>query len=125
MFVRLVVASSVFLGAVCSAAAADEQAEKIVGVWRPAKSEDTIEFTKDGKITVKRTIGGKAAEFQGTYAVKDGKISTTLTFRGETNPQIEKFVFAIKKLTEKELIVEDLSNADRKGKPETYTRATK
>jgi uncharacterized protein (TIGR03066 family) len=86
MFARLVVASSVLVGATCAAVVADEQADKLVGVWHPAKSEDTVEFTKDGKLTVKVTAGGKTADIQGTYEVKDGKITATLTLKGESNP---------------------------------------
>ena len=48
------------------------------------------------------------------------KLSTTVTFKGETNPAVERFVYTVKKLTEKELTVED-----EKGKLATYTRAKK
>lgn len=123
MLARFAVAGLFALAAV--SAAADETADKLVGVWQPAKSKDTVEFSKDGKVLAQVTAGGKTVPTPGTYEVKDGKVVSTITLRGETNPKIERFVFAIKKLTDKELVVEDLVHEDRKGKPETYTRVRK
>ena len=125
MLTRLIAAGLLVVGVALVAAAADQPADKLVGVWRPAKSEDTVEFTKDGKIIAQVTAGGKTVPIGGKYEVKDGKIVSTITLRGETNPEVDKFVFAIKRLTDKELVVEDLVHKDRKGKPETYRRVPK
>jgi len=125
MFIRLVAAGFLVALVASAGSAADEMAEKVVGTWKAKGSDTIVEFTKDGELKIKDTIGGKTVDFLARYEVKDGKISSTLAFRGESNPKVDRFVFAIKKLTDKELVVEDLTNEDRKGKPQTYTRETK
>jgi uncharacterized protein (TIGR03066 family) len=121
----LILAGTLLLGMALVAAAGDPTTKKLVGVWRPEKSQDTVEFTKDGKIIVQITAGGKAVAIEGKYEVKDGKVVATITLRGETNPKVDRFVFAIKRLTDRELAVEDLVTGDRKGKVETYNRVGK
>ena len=62
---KFIVACTITLAA--SPASRAEDTKSLVGVWIAAKSEDTVEFTKDGKMKVKRDIGGKPGVFEGTY----------------------------------------------------------
>lgn len=98
-------------------------AKKLIGTWKPVKSKDpstAAEFTKDGKIRVEVTGGGKTAVLDGTYKVEGGKLSSTLTLRGESDPKVDQFIYSIKTLTDKELVVENAA-----GKVETYSRSDK
>jgi len=97
-----------------------ETTKKLIGVWEVTKSESlppgvkaTTEFTKDGKIKLRAELGDKKLTADGTYKVKGNTIETKIDYGGKTKAETSK----IKKLTEKELIVED-----DKGKIDEYKR---
>lgn len=114
--------TAIFLAAMAFAAG-NEEAEttkKLVGVWELTKSDTlpkgadaTVYFTKDGKIKLRATIGDNTITASGTYKVKANTVITTIDYDGKTKMETNK----IKKLTEKELIIED-----EKGKVEEYKR---
>ena len=98
-------------------ASAGGDAQKIVGTW-DTRAEDqpvggTIEFAKDGKLRVRYGSGGKAVAFDGTYKVAKNKLSMTLDLGGQTKTDTS----TIKKLTDKELHLEDA-----KGMVSVYKR---
>jgi uncharacterized protein (TIGR03066 family) len=110
----------VILGMAMVAAAGAGNASKLVGVWEVIKSESipkgataTAEFTKDGKVKLKFKAGEKEFVVDGTYKVKDDKISTVLSFGGKTREESA----TIKKLTSDELHI-----LDEKGKLDEYKR---
>jgi uncharacterized protein (TIGR03066 family) len=72
-------------------------AKKLIGKWEPedAKEKVSMEFTKDGKLTI---LAGNGKEFSGTYKV-DGKKLTFSVKSGEM--EITKTV-TILKLTDDE-----------------------
>jgi uncharacterized protein (TIGR03066 family) len=80
----------------------------IVGTWKPTKGEipggATVEFTKDGKMKLTVTFSGQTVTGEATYKVEGDRITTT-----RTGPDgKEKVATAkIKKLTSKELVIED------------------
>ena len=87
--------------------ALEKQAEKVIGKWRIAKSNGTeingttVEFTKDGKMTISMDEG--KAEFKGTYKVTKEGIDYKVSL-GETE---KAEVLTIKKLEEKTMTTED------------------
>ena len=72
-----------------------------------------MEFTKDGKLMLRAKVGDKELMIDGTYKVDGKNLSATLTFMGKS--KTEKAT--IRKLTDKELVLED-----EKGKVEEYKR---
>jgi uncharacterized protein (TIGR03066 family) len=63
-----------------------DTADKIIGVWSIVKVGDkkvpddepaTMQFTKDGKHIVKIKSDGKETTSEGTYSIKDDKITAT------------------------------------------------
>ena len=118
-FNKFVVAGILMLGVAFGATAGTaDNAKKIVGVWEVTKSKDappgaTVEFTKDGKITMRAKVGDKKIEFGGTYKVEKDKINVVVSFEGKT----KKDSATIKKLTDKELVIED-----EKGMVDEYKR---
>ena len=109
----LMVLSAGFLSASAFAAdpvpkdATKDQAEKVVGKWRITKSGGsevngtTVEFTKDGKMTISMNEGQN--EFKGTYKVTKEGIDYTVMIGEEKKTEILK----IKKLEEKNMTTED------------------
>ena len=96
--------------------------KKLLGVWELTKSDVlpeaagnmTAEFTKDGKITLRGKLAEKKINAAGTFQVKANTITTTIDYGvGIAKSETGK----IKKLTEKELIIED-----DKGKVDKYKR---
>jgi uncharacterized protein (TIGR03066 family) len=93
-------------------------AGKIVGTWKPTKGEipasTTVEFTKNGKMKLNIKAGGRTISLEGTYKVDGDKLTTT----GKGPDGKEKTVTVkIKKLTDKELVIED-----EKGKTEEFKK---
>jgi uncharacterized protein (TIGR03066 family) len=92
-----------------------DNAKLIVGTWEVTKSFDmgptvgaTIEFTKEGKVTVKAKVDGKDVNYGGTYKVDGDKLALALK-RGDME---RKLTISIKKLSDKELVTE---NEDKKS----------
>jgi uncharacterized protein (TIGR03066 family) len=100
--------------------AGSDTAKKLIGVWELSKADNsppgavTVEFTKDNKLKLRIKANDKELKIDGTYELKDNDIVSMLTFEGQTKTETNK----IKKLTEKELVIED-----EKGKVEEYKRA--
>ena len=101
----LTLAAFVLMG--LSARAEDAKAAKLVGKWEAVKGQlpagSTIEFGKDGKITVTVKKEGKTQANDGTYKLDGGKIAVTRKYDGKERTR----TFKIKKLDDKELITED------------------
>ena len=84
---------------------------KFVGKWEVTKSEvpnltgSTVEFTKDGKLTVMATIEGKKEEFIGTYTVDGDKLKVTLKPKdgGKENTDTD----TIKSVTDDKIVLVD------------------
>jgi uncharacterized protein (TIGR03066 family) len=98
--------------------AGGDNAKKLVGLWEVTKSDSappgaTVEFTGGGKMQLRAKLGDKELKIDGTYELKGDDIISTLTFAGQTKTETNK----IKKLTDKQLVVED-----EKGKVEEYKR---
>ena len=80
--------------------------EKIVGTWEIVKSEGgvppgtTLEFTKDGKITIKVKIDDKIITVSGTYAIDEDKLKTVV----KIDDKEMKETMTIKTLTDKSLV---------------------
>jgi len=86
---------------------------KLVGTWKLTKTDSpkpppkdatiTVEFTKDGKVTVAFSIKDKElGKLTGTYKVEGDKLSTTMK-----DPQDDKEktdVVTIKELTDKKFV---------------------
>jgi uncharacterized protein (TIGR03066 family) len=83
--------------------------KNIVGVWEVSKSDSgappgaTVEFTKDGKMIVTIKDGDKTEKVEGTYTIDKDSITSKLKIGDQTKEETVK----IKKLTDKELSVED------------------
>jgi uncharacterized protein (TIGR03066 family) len=105
---RVAMATVVFFGlTLIGAAGTGDNAKKIVGVWKVVKSDKgpkggQIEFAKDGKLKVTFKAEDKEVTAEGTYKVKGDKLTVTITFMEKSSTNTA----TIKKLTEKELIVQ-------------------
>jgi len=114
----LALVGMLFFGLALVGLAGTDTVKKLVGVWEVTKSKDappgaTVEFTKDGKMALKAKVKDKTLSIEGTYKVKADSLTSTLSFGGKEKTETHK----IKKLTEKELILED-----EKGQIEEYKR---
>jgi uncharacterized protein (TIGR03066 family) len=88
-------------------------AERIVGTWKMVRASNgaekgrtvIAEFTRDGKLILRRSVNGQPGESEqtGTYKVKDGKLEYTF---GEGDDAVA-LTDEIKKLTDDELVVID------------------
>ena len=92
-------------------------AKKLLGKWEPSEkkmdAEVTIEFLKDGKLSITANGAGKEFKFDGTYKVNGNKLELALSFGGKEKTETATIV----KLTDDELTTED-----GKGKKETLKR---
>lgn len=85
------------------------QADKVVGKWRITKSGGnevngtSVEFTKDGKMTISMGDGDEKQEFKGTYKVTKEGIDYTVMIGEMKKTEVLK----IKKLEEKNMTTED------------------
>jgi uncharacterized protein (TIGR03066 family) len=118
---RLLCIGVILIGESAAAAPAPKaNRQKILGVWEVTKSDDgtpagtTIEFTKDGKMTVKAKVGDETLTLEGIYKLERDKV--TLTYR-EPGGQEMTDTATITKLTDKELILKD-----DKGKIDEFKR---
>jgi uncharacterized protein (TIGR03066 family) len=97
----------------------DDPAAKIVGTWELTKSGGdlppgtTIEFTKEGKLKAVLKADDQVITIEGTYKVEKNKIHVKVKIGEET---VEETV-TIKRLTDKELEVED-----KEGKVDTFKK---
>ena len=89
-----------------SGASAADNKKLIVGNWEVSKADAAtvplktiVEFTADGKITIKGEDNGQKLEFSGTYTVD----AESFTFKLNINGQEESKKISIKKLDDKEL----------------------
>jgi uncharacterized protein (TIGR03066 family) len=88
--------------------AEDKAKDLIVGKWTPEEAPKgatiTIEFTKDGKITVSGNQNGKEFKGTGTYKfADDNTMETTIEFMGQKETSTTKIV----KITKDELVTKD------------------
>lgn len=90
----------------------DDLKAKLVGTWE-TKEGFTIEFTKDGKLTVTVKVEDKAISVGGTYSVEGNKLTVAL----KEGAQEKKETATIKKLDDKELVT-----VDAKGKEDTLKK---
>ncbi len=96
--------------------AADDNAEKIVGVWTTINMKDkkevdiTVEFTKDGKFKASRVSNstGKKTMEEGVYSIKKDQLSTT--FKSPEGKDYTEVV-TIKEVTKDRLIL--ISGAEK------------
>jgi len=92
-----------------NAKAEDLDGKKLVGVWSLAKAGgnlpegSTVEFTKDGKLTVQVKSDGKEVKLEGTYTFAKDQLSVKLKLGDD---KIEE-TMTVKKLTDDELVTED------------------
>jgi uncharacterized protein (TIGR03066 family) len=94
-----------------TAARADEKADakKLVGTWELTKSGGdlpvgaTVEFTKDGKLNVAVKADGQEMKFDGTYTLKDDKLTVKL----KVGDMSVEETATVKKLTDDALVIED------------------
>ena len=88
---------------------ANPDSGSIVGVWLPGGDLNSIEFTADGKVTMKD--GSKV--FSGTYKLEAGNLTLTIMKDGNVYDEIH----TVKKVTATELII-----LHKGGKEETLKR---
>jgi len=99
---------AVLLSVACVARAEDDFAKKILGPWLVDKSEElppgaTVDFLKDGKVTVSAKDKDKEVKHDGTYKVEKDKLTTKFTYNGKTLEQTDTIV----KLTDEVMEVRD------------------
>ncbi len=103
------------------AAPDDKKEEKakdlIVGQWIPTQEKDkdkaVLEFTKDGKVILKVTDGGKTVELAGTYKfLGEDKIEVELALGNDKKKETLKV-----KVTK-----DELTTTDSKDKVDTFKR---
>jgi len=97
----------------------DANKEKIVGTWLLVKTEGdtpeglTIEFTKDGKLSVKIKAGDMDFNITGTYTLDGNKLNVKVKFGDEEKEE---------KLTIKEVSADKLVMTDPKGKTDEFKK---
>ena len=97
------------------APADDKPKDLIVGKWmgKDGPAEITIEFIKDGSLTVQAKAGDQKFELKGKYKVLDDKnLEVEITFMNETKKEKNEFTVTKEKLT----------LTDPKGKKQEFTR---
>src|SRR5262249_5358453 len=101
-----VVVSCLALILSASAEEKDSNKEKIIGTWEIVKSEGgvppgtTLEFTKDGKLTIKVKVDDKTVTVSGTYAIDGDKLKTVV----KIDDKEMKETMTIKTLTDKSFV---------------------
>jgi uncharacterized protein (TIGR03066 family) len=92
-------------------------AAKLVGKWEPKDKKEgisaTVEFTKDGKVTLIVSRDGKEMKAEGTYKVDGNKVTMELK-QGDMEVKLER---TVTKLTDTEM-----TTADEKGTERTVVR---
>jgi uncharacterized protein (TIGR03066 family) len=100
--------------------------EKIVGIWevrtKGAPPGATMEFTKDGKLTIHVKAGERELNIEGTYKVDGDKLIATLKPPPMAPPGTpeSKQTMTITKLTDTEL-----ETKDARGKVDQFTKKKK
>ena len=87
-------------------------AKKLVGKWEAKDlplGQALVEFTKDGKMTITFTFGGKTDKVEGTYKLDGNTLSVDFKDRKDTS--------TVTKLTDEELALKH-----EKGKEEAFKR---
>ena len=111
---RMLLGCALVLGMVCAAAAQEKiDAKKLVGKWENKEQKFTVEFRKDGKVSV---AGGPDGSLRadGTYKLDGNKLVMTVKFGDDQ----KKMTRTVSKLTDTELTSKD----DETGKEDTLTR---
>jgi uncharacterized protein (TIGR03066 family) len=119
---RTLIGTAVVLAA-CGLAVADDKkderfdAAKLVGKWEPKEAkkgeEFELEFTKDGKVTVKGTLDGKPQTLEGVYTLAGDKLSFEVKAPGE----VIKETIVLAKLTD-----DEFEGRDKEGRVEVLKR---
>jgi uncharacterized protein (TIGR03066 family) len=97
----------------------DDVSAKLVGTWELAKSGGDlppgtiIEFTKDGKLKATLKADDQTITIEGTYKLDKNKIEVKV----KVGEEIVEETVTIKRLTDKELEVED-----KEGKVDTFKK---
>ena len=112
----VIVTGIVFSASAMIGIAGTDTGKKLIGVWADTKVEGkSIEFAKDGKVKLTEKVGEKTVTVSGTYALKEGLL--VISFVPPGKEKAETDTGKIKKLTDKELVIED-----RGGKSLEYKR---
>ena len=96
-------------------------AAKLVGKWELTRSTDkdapkgaVVEFTKDNKVVVSFSAGGKEEKFEGTYRVNGDKLSVKLN---DPESKDKEETDTIQTLTDDKFVL-----VDKNGKENEFTR---
>jgi uncharacterized protein (TIGR03066 family) len=114
---RMILCCAMVAFLVPGVAADDEKIDtkKLVGKWQPKeenkKGKVTIEFSKDGKMTV--TFSGKEDKIEGMYKVDGNKVTVRFKDDGKETTK----TFTILKLTDAAM-----TTKDEDGKEEMFLR---
>jgi uncharacterized protein (TIGR03066 family) len=95
---------------------ADLDPKKLIGKWQMKEREapePTLEFTKDGKLTITAEADGQKIKFEGTYKLDGKKLITTVKIEDKEVSETR----TIHKLTDDQIVYEG-----KDGKKETLTR---
>ncbi len=109
---RSIVAAGVVVLALATAAAAGPVEEKkLIVVWELTKVEGQdraphwrVEFLKGGKLRMTSKRGGEEHKLEGTYALKEDKLTLTVTADGKVS---DAKTVTVEKLTDEVLIFVD------------------
>jgi uncharacterized protein (TIGR03066 family) len=116
-FVGCAVVLALALGATAEAQDKKIDGTKLIGKWAPKEDKKggsmTLEFTKDGKLSLAVDFMGKSEKIDGTYKLTGDKLDVTLKFGGDE----KKETLTVKTLTDTEL-----ETTDTKGKTDSFTR---
>jgi uncharacterized protein (TIGR03066 family) len=89
----------------------------LIGKWAPKEEKKgpamTLEFLKDGKLSLAVDFMGKMEKIDGTYKLDGDKLEVALKFGGDE----KKETLTVKKLTDSEL-----ETVDSKDKKDTFTK---
>jgi uncharacterized protein (TIGR03066 family) len=109
---RTLLGCALVLGMAGAIAAAEDKidAKKLLGKWENKDQKLTVEFLKDGKVSV----AGGEFKAEGTYKVDGNKLMLTVKF-GDAETKMTR---TVSKLTDTELVSKD----DESGKEDTLSR---
>jgi uncharacterized protein (TIGR03066 family) len=89
----------------------------LVGKWSPKEDKKgpamTLEFLKDGKLSLAVEFGGKKETIEGAYKLDGDKLDVSMKFGGEEKKET---------LTVKKLTADELETTDSKGKTDAFTK---
>ena len=112
---RTLLGCALVLGMAGAVAAADDKidAKKLLGKWENKEQKFTVEFLKDGKVSIAGGPDG-SLKADGTYKMDGNKLVLTVKFGDDE----KKMTRTVSKLTDAELVSKD----DESGKEDTLTR---